>query len=229
MNALIPFVSFLLLVLSGCYSSTTTESQHIAAGQVFQTYTIDIDLDERVAACEAIFTITDRAGNKVALTPPASVTVNEAPMEATDDWGTGYLAEIDHMASIYSFVYTDKDGKVYTNRVKVPIPSIPEFPEVITPNDSISMEGWKDFGQFNSVTLTVEDSMEQIQSLYLHDYLNRNEMPLLELDKLAAGPLTITLVYDGNTPLQETTDVGGEPMTYRVHGYIKGVRLAKGL
>lgn len=215
--------------LPGCYSSTTTESQHIDASQVYQTYTIDIDLDEGLAECEAIFTITDRAGNKVALNPPASVSVNGQSMEPNNEWGTSYWAGIEPVVSKYTFVYTDKDGKAYTNTTKVRMPSFPELPEVITPNDKLTMEGWKDFAQFNTLTLVVEDSLEKIVSLSMIDYAGMTEMSLKELDKLTAGPLTITLVYMGVTPLQETTDVGGEPMTYTVYGLIKGITLAKGL
>lgn len=231
MRVFIPILMVALAsaALPGCYSSTTTESQHIDVSQIYQTYSIHIDHDEGMAECEAIFTITDRAGNKVALNPPASVSVNGQPMEASNEWGTSYWAGMDPIASNYTFVYTDRDGKAYTNTVNVPMMSMPEFPDVISPDDKLSLGGWKDFGQFVSLSLMIQDSLEEMVSLSVSDYFGENELSLQELDKLAAGPLTITLIYIGETPLQNATAVGGENMVYTVYGLIKGVTLAKRL
>jgi hypothetical protein len=112
-------LSFLIIaLLGGCYSTETVESTKIPANDVYQDYKITARKDR--TSVTATFRVVDYSGATIDLDAPSKIEHNGKMMAEISPgaWkGTTYEDETHGLVAAHQFVYTDANGKTFSNDV----------------------------------------------------------------------------------------------------------------
>ncbi len=111
-------VSFCCLAFR-CASSAKLESGDVNQDDIHQAYFIKRSHES--IEIRARFRLNDRLGDTLALTPPSRVSYNDKEMARQDHFMTGanYFADQKSYQAANKFVFTDTQGKTYTNTISL--------------------------------------------------------------------------------------------------------------
>lgn len=110
------YMKYTFLLLAGLllFGSCNKKSSRVDQAEVFQRLQMTYDADENKTIFSAQFSRKKENGKVLKLDGGSSVTVNGQSMEFL---GVAYSLKLDGLIDTGVFVYTDNDGKSYTNVV----------------------------------------------------------------------------------------------------------------
>lgn len=110
MKKLLAVAVGILLLNTACKK----DSSEIEQQKIYQSYEIAYDENTNKTTISARFSENDASGKKIELSSGSSVTFNGAALSYS---GGSYTATMDGKATTATFVYTDLDGKTYSNNL----------------------------------------------------------------------------------------------------------------
>jgi len=111
------FVGVVFFTGGACPSNDTTPSNKVAQTEIYQSYSVTQDGANYDVT--AYFRVGGRTGTTLALSAPSNVTFNGRKMEEhlNTSSGTYYTTVVPANTPNGSFVFTDRNGRSYTNNI----------------------------------------------------------------------------------------------------------------
>ncbi len=222
------FLSGLLLIFclmgASCPSRETTESDKIAQTEIYQSYSVKADGEQFRAT--VFFRIGGKTGTTLALVAPSKITCNGQPMQEVRNSfsGTSYSLMIPRSATTGTFVFSDRNGKNYTNtidlratnwRTKInTINAAQSFAIPLANNINSAQTDFRlELNSANNNSQTILFSGTQADSSARAHYdANANAIVIepAAWQEIRRGAVTLNLGVTVNTPVQQGTRLGGE-------------------
>lgn len=116
----LPVLLVFILVILGCRSTETIESTKVDASEIYQNYYISGDRNSTNVT--ATFRVSGSTGSTIDLDAPAKIEHNNKEMlESKPGFmkGTDYQDSANNFISNHSFKFTDADGKIWENSIRL--------------------------------------------------------------------------------------------------------------
>jgi uncharacterized protein YceK len=220
--------NFLLLIITaiimgGCASNEVANSGDVKQSTIYQEYRVTFDEEDNITWAWATFRFGGSNGTTLVLTKPSTVTFNGDSMltDVTVLGGAKYKLAFKKplgRGQPCEFVFTDTDGKTYTNKIKfnpvlmgTPVPEVkkgmpfelPIFTDLLT------------YGE--KIRITFRDSATS--EVFETDKITPNKSILIPATVLKPlnGKVTFDIERTSNIPMQQANEKGGSlTFSYRL-------------
>lgn len=121
-------ITAITLLLPACVSNEVSDSDKVSQEEIYQTYRVTVDASDQSVTGFSAFRFGGSSGTTLRLTAGSNVTWNdvEMPQEQNVFMGAYYeRKENASLQSVHSFVFTDTEKKVYTNKIEL-MPAEPQ-------------------------------------------------------------------------------------------------------
>ncbi len=209
-------IGVLFMVGGACPSNDTTQSNKIEQSEIYQNYSIGESNGNYEVA--AFFRIGGSTGTTLALSSPSKILFNGQPMKENLNTGSGtfYSISVPNTTPNGTFEFTDRKGKVYTNKM--------EFAKVSLLASSIKANGStpieiplsRPVSESPNLKLEITDgtdrNTELIGSIFdasLNATKNAIVVKPVVWEKFKNGNLQVSLDVTDSIPTQQGTNLGG--------------------
>ncbi len=211
MKQLFLFCTLLGFVFSACNQTEIGDSDDIAPAAIAQQINVVLSDDNELIA-EMKLRVSGVNGTTLVLNEPAYVKLDGVKLnvDSSKSEGAFYRKKLTTIPSTHTFVYSDKDGKKYTNKFQFagfglakPIPSVISRSQ----NLELSIKGLPANSKVNCI---ITDTANHITD---EDYVLKNNVLIVEktaFQKLKSGAIWVELYYKHSITTNEHTKEGGE-------------------
>jgi hypothetical protein len=209
-------VSVFFLVGGSCPSNETTQSNKVAQTEIFQSYTVR----ENAGKLEVVayFRIGGETGTTLALVAPSKILFNGQQLTENLNTGSGtfYTIEVPKNAETGTFQFTDRKGKVYTNKIE--LSKIATLAKNITANGtspvSIPLSGSLSENSSLSVELSSPNNSENlfVGSIFETELAEDKKSLIVKPEafkEFQKGNLVLKLDVTNSIPVEQGTNLGG--------------------
>ncbi len=205
-------IAFAASLLS-CYSTEVSDSGNIKQSEIHMDYYCEFNAENNVADARAIFRFESWKGNTLRLTPPSSITVNNAEMEGEKEWLTGFVYRSRKMKPTQEFIFhfTDTDNKEYNNKIVVPKIEIKDIPKSIQKSKSLKLY-WEGNPLGKGETIRFHLQMNDTLQISIDNKIKDSkyiEIKPNDLQNMVPGMANIWMERYVNKSLDESTHIGG--------------------
>ena len=199
----------IILSFAACESEKSSEVNQARVYTVFNYY---YDASADITHATARFHFGNKTGTLLELTDGSTIKVNGDILNYNSTF-VQYNIEFAGYVTEGDFVWTDTDGKSYSNSISLKEIGFPEI-TVISRESSYDFEWVGDALLADEyVTLTVEDTTsENAASIFTQNNIGSTSviLPRDELQELAHGDATLSLELVFKQNFAESTEVGGD-------------------
>mgnify|MGYP001308315761 CR=1 FL=1 len=197
-----------------CASNETANSDTVKQSEIYQNYSVSYNNAEKELTATASFRFGGANGTTLLLVKPSGVLFEnqEMPNENNVFSGTYYEMNIQtDLKAGYTFVYTDGDGKTYTNHAVVIPAEIKNCPLQIDKNKGFSVEWDYPLQNGETINLYIEDKSNN-SSFVFNNVVGSKSMKMNtdELKNITPGEVDIYLVRSNASALANATHLGGK-------------------
>lgn len=211
-----------IVLFSGgaCPSNETTPSNKIAQTEIYQSYSIDDEGPNYEVT--AFFRIGGKTGTTLALSAPSNVTLNGVAMKEhlNTTSGTYYSASIPRTTPSATFAFTDRNSKVYTNKIDLSRGTLGTAKLSVNGATAIAIPVSGTIPETANLSLDIDGRMVIVSSAngdMAEAYYDRAKNSIIVLpaawEKTVNGNVAINLDVRNAVPTQQGTALGGE-MTF---------------
>lgn len=131
--------AFVAILFSACASNDTADSSAVKQSEIYQKYTVSYGLVGDETSATATYRFGGENGTTLHLVSPSNITYNGAEMRESEllFGGAYYQHDVKNYVPEHVFVFTDIDGKKYTNRLFLPSVEFENPPKTISSADTI--------------------------------------------------------------------------------------------
>jgi hypothetical protein len=207
------FLAILSFILSSVIfiSCEKEESKNVNQSRIYTEYELFYDENTNITYASAWFRFSDAVGKQLQLSAPSTIKFNNEALPY-DQILNNYRKEYAGKINSGTFVFTDVDGKTYSNQVSLaPAIANPANLEPITKDKSYTYTWVGDALKRNElVSLTIGSGTTIEVFLQVAEGAQQLVLPLTQLNKLLAGTGNCQLdrVAEGN--VSQATAVGGK-------------------
>lgn len=214
------FFGILFFTGGACPSNDTTQSNKVAQTEIYQSYSISQSGQNYDVT--AYFRIGGKTGTTLALSPPSTITFNGQPMKEhlNTTSGTYYTATIPNTASEGTFAFTDRNSRVFTNKIDLARASL--APTKVAANGitpvSLAINGkipeTANFNlDLNNQMVIVSSGSGDGAEAYFDKAANAIIILPAAWDRVVNGNVAIDLKIHNSISTQQGTQLGGD-MTF---------------
>jgi hypothetical protein len=214
---IIAFLFGLLFLVGGsCNSVDTTQSNKIEQSEIYQDYNVrENDGNYDVTA---FFRIGGKTGTTLALSSPSKILFNGQPLKENLNTsnGTFYSISVPNATASGTFEFTDRKGKVYTN--KISFAKISTLVKTIKPNGKTSVEiplsrQLSDESGIHLLLSNGENTSTEFVGSVFDASLSPSKKSIIVkpvvFQKFKGGIVRVNLDVTDSNPTQEGTYLGG--------------------
>lgn len=216
-----------LLLAAACASTDTANSDTVKQSEIFQSYSVTYDAGDNELSANAGFRFGGSTGTTLLLVSPASVKFDGEAMSVENSMFSGTFYELfrqEEFRGHYIFVFTDGDGKAYTNSASLTPAEITGFPAEINPMQGALITFSPPLSDKERIYCYIEDSKQNNAGVSSETVGSTSvEFSPDNLKTLQPGDATIHLIREKSSSLAEATHLGG-----KMHGkYISAKKPAR--
>jgi hypothetical protein len=211
-----------IVLFSGgaCPSNETTPSNKVAQTEIYQSYSIDDEGPNYEVT--AFFRIGGKTGTTLALSAPSSVTLNGVAMKEhlNTTSGTYYSASIPRTTPSATFAFTDRNSKVYTNKIDLSRGTLGTAKLSVNGATAIAIPVSGTIPETANLSLDIDGRVVIVSSAngdMAEAYFDRAKNSIVILpaawERTENGNVAINLDVRNAVPTQQGTALGGE-MTF---------------
>lgn len=211
------FIGILFFTGGACPSKETTPSNKVAQTEIYQSYSVTQNGNEYDVT--AYFRIGGRTGTTLALVKPSSVTFNGETMRENlnTSSGTYYSASVPVSTATGTFVFTDRNGKTYTNKLELSTAAL-NSPKLSTngttpvsiPLSRVPPESASFSLELNHKLIFVDAARGEASEAFYDQEKNSIVILPAAWKDVENGNVAIDLEVRNSIPTQQGTALGGE-------------------
>jgi len=206
-------VSTIIMLFVRCASNETANSDTVMQSEIYQNYSVSYNMAERELTATASFRFGGANGTTLLLVKPSKVFFENQEMPNENNVFSGSYYEMNIQSGVkpsYTYVYTDGEGKSYTNHAFMIPVEIIACPTLVDKNEGFSVAWAYPLQNGESINLYVEDKSGNTASVYNNAVGSTNiKMNAAELKNITTGTVNIYLVRENSRSLENATHLGG--------------------
>lgn len=206
-------VSTIIMLFVRCASNETANSDTVKQSEIYQNYSVSYNMAERELTATASFRFGGANGTTLLLVKPSKVFFENQEMPNENTVFSGSYYEMNLQSGVkpsYTFVYTDGEGKSYTNHAFMIPAEIIACPTLVDKNEGFSVAWAYPLQNGESINLYVEDKSGNTTSVYNNAVGSTSmKMNAAELKNITTGAVNIYLVRENSRSLENATHLGG--------------------
>lgn len=227
------FIGIIFFTGGACPSNDTTPSNKVEQTEIYQSYSINGEGTNYYVT--AFFRIGGKTGTTLALSPPSSVTFNGQPMKENLNTtsGTYYTASVPNSTIEGVFAFTDRNSKVYTNRIDMKRVALAPAKLAVNGTTPVALPLTGSPVDTANLNLELNNQMVIVSSGpgdFAEAYYDRANNAIVVLpaawNKATNGPVAIDLEVRNSISTQQGTQLGGD-MTFAYDSPSSSATLAK--
>ena len=187
------------------------ESKNVNQSRIYAEYELFYDINVDKTYASAVFKFSSVTGTQLQLSAPSTVKFNNEVIPY-DPIFNYYRKEYAGKINAGTFVFTDAEGKNYTNQVSLaPAIANPTNLESITRNGSFTYTWVGDAVKANETVGLTIGTVSNFQVFVQNTVASQNlVLPLTQLNQLPVGTVNCQLDRQVETNVTQGTDVGGK-------------------
>jgi hypothetical protein len=210
----------LLVLLSACGSTATTNSNQVAQSEIYQWYFVKFSEETGLTQASATLRIGGDTGTTVNLVSPASIKFDGMELRRSQILGTSYLLDDARpFQSAHGFVWVDDKNQIYTNTANIMPIKIVNSPAVISKAKNFNLQfAGDDFSDSDRVLVYVTSSSGQTSTIVSGSISPKNSNPFVEvkaaeMNRLFEGQASLYLKREHEVLVSDGTKTGGRILT----------------
>lgn len=218
-----------LLLFSACASTDSSNSDNVKQDEVWQNYWVEYNEVGNEFKGGATFRFGGKTGTTLLLTAPSNVTLNGKALSSSSGvliegviGGTHYSTEGTGFKPEYTFVYTNNEGKLFTNSIGIEKCNVEEVPDVLDATKT-NIFVFKSAPEAAGEHLEVEVRNDKNNWVVIDNpVVNGNTVSIdgAVLAELGNGPVSVLFRKQKGNSLKEAGHLGGAiAITYNSKQY----------
>lgn len=205
------------MVGGACPSNETTSSNKVAQSEIYQSYTVRENGQNYEIT--AFFRIGGETGTTLALSLPSKILFNGQPLKENlnTSSGTYYTITVPNSTTVGNFEFTNRQGKVYKNRIDLRKIAMSPKPLTINAKNPAEVQLSQSVAENLGLTLQLENqngsSSVMVGSIFDASLNQSNNGIVIKpqvWENFDAGKGRLKLDVTQNFPTQQGTNLGGK-------------------